>query len=98
MQPNRIIAGRRLNVRPNLFLRARIAKRVAEIISDNRSSAAIVSDRSTLEPKRSLAQTLDRNHVVTYEQHRAAFTRHVAHLSQTLLLKLCITDSENFID
>ena len=34
---------------------------------------------------------------MAHKQHRPPFLRYIAHLAQTLLLKLSITDSQHFI-
>src|SRR5207249_6763431 len=57
------------------------------------------SQASRFKEQRGITQTTDCLHVVAHEQHRAAFApRDFPHLSQAFLLKLGVTDSENFVN
>ena len=60
--------------------------------------AGHLGDPPALEPQRAPAQRLDRDQVVTHEQHGAVLPRHIADLAEAFLLERRIADRQDLVD
>ena len=69
----------------------------AEVSRDARHRVALHHQPTAVHHHHPLTQVLDAGQVVTHEQHRPTFSRHVAHPTQTLLLEGGVTHRQHFI-
>jgi len=59
---------------------------------------AIHADRTCVDPQDTLAEAANLVELMANEDHGAASSGHVAHFAEAFLLKIDVTDSEDFID